>query len=173
MSALPLVTAVTVKPPQGHAFKHWRHGPTSAHTLSCRTLPGLLEHVEGWGGVGASHCSTQRSGGQSERGEVRMAEPTPQGCPAPRRLRLQKQMGGSRLAVGWSSASSHQGRHCVWRGWLLLSVMMKTGHHNELKHCNRMIFLLSITSKLGFELLINSAKELTLLPKQHYLSMLV
>lgn len=95
--SLPLASAVTVKPPPGHANQHWRHGPTSAHMRSCWTLPSLLEHVNGWGGVGASHCSTHRSGGHSERGEVRMAEATPQGCPAPRRLWLRKQTQAGRL----------------------------------------------------------------------------
>lgn len=134
--SLPLASAVTVKPPPGHTLQRCRHGPTSAHaTCSCWTLPSLLEHVNGWGGVGASHCSTHRSGGHREREEVRMAEATPQGCPAPRRLWLRKQTEAGRLAVaaGWSSASRHQGGHCVSRARLELSLVMKTGHLNELK----------------------------------------
>lgn len=67
------------------------------------------------GGVGgfvvatASYCQAQRSGGHNGWEEVRMAEPTPQDWPTPRRLRLQKQMYVRRTEVGWSSATRHQG----------------------------------------------------------------
>lgn len=89
-----------------------RHQPRSIQILSCSATSEGMAGGGGWSAVAlASYCQAQtvhRSRGHSGREKVRMAEPTPQDRPKPRRLRLQKQMYMKRAELGWSSVSRHQ-----------------------------------------------------------------